>query len=333
MDSVYKLSKYSQKIDEACRAKQLNKVMEYNKHELTYINKLSKYFGNQKGGATTVKEVVDAVEVVLGEVAGIVIRKDAKIDELSKFENQFIEQQTLHKQQLQNSDAERELLRDNYNKASSELERTRISMLESSQLLNSSREQLATANQKLATFQQLNEKFKEKEAENDSLKKEKQILNDEITGLKIINATRTNEIAQLDSQNKIIKAELARQAQGERTKTQGELTQTQAQSQKELAQAKSQVENFKTELSNAQSELAQVRTELVQLNHDIKAELATAQTQNAEIQVELNRVKEERDKAQAELAQVEQGLGISRGQLGDQVQKAQGSHDGSKRKK
>jgi hypothetical protein len=67
MDSVYKLTKYSQKIDEACRSKQLDKVIEYNKHELTYINKLSKYFGNQKGGAATVEELFGAIEEVLIE--------------------------------------------------------------------------------------------------------------------------------------------------------------------------------------------------------------------------------------------------------------------------
>jgi chromosome segregation ATPase len=64
MDSVYKLTKYSQKIDEACRSKQLDKVIEYNKHELTYINKLSKYFGNQKGGAT-VDDVIAEIDKVL----------------------------------------------------------------------------------------------------------------------------------------------------------------------------------------------------------------------------------------------------------------------------
>jgi chromosome segregation ATPase len=70
MESVYKLSKYSQKIDEACRTNQLNKVMEYNKHELAYINKLSKYFGNQKGGATVelvVAAVQDLVQAVVGD--------------------------------------------------------------------------------------------------------------------------------------------------------------------------------------------------------------------------------------------------------------------------
>lgn len=67
MESVYKLSKYSQKIDEACRTNQLNKVMEYNKHELAYINKLSKYFGNQKGGAT-VEQVVEAVKELVDVV-------------------------------------------------------------------------------------------------------------------------------------------------------------------------------------------------------------------------------------------------------------------------
>lgn len=66
MDSVYKLTKYSQKIDEACRSKQLDKVIEYNKHELTYINKLSKYFGNQKGGAT-VDDVIAVIDTVLRE--------------------------------------------------------------------------------------------------------------------------------------------------------------------------------------------------------------------------------------------------------------------------
>lgn len=67
MESVYKLSKYSQKISEACRAKQLDKVMEYNQHELAHINKLSKYFGNQKGGAT-VDQVVGAVGDLVKDV-------------------------------------------------------------------------------------------------------------------------------------------------------------------------------------------------------------------------------------------------------------------------
>jgi hypothetical protein len=77
MESVYKLSKYSQKIDEACRAKQLDKVMEYNQHELAHINKLSKYFGNQKGGAT-VEKVVEAVSRLVQEVVN---GKDAKMNE------------------------------------------------------------------------------------------------------------------------------------------------------------------------------------------------------------------------------------------------------------
>ncbi len=67
MESVYKLSKYSQKIGEACRAKQLNKVMEYNKHELAYINKLSKYFNNQKGGAS-VEDVLEVIQHLIGEI-------------------------------------------------------------------------------------------------------------------------------------------------------------------------------------------------------------------------------------------------------------------------
>jgi hypothetical protein len=77
MESVYKLSKYSQKIDEACRTNQLNKVMEYNKHELAYINKLSKYFGNQKGGATA-ELVVEAVKELVQTVNA---SKDAKMNE------------------------------------------------------------------------------------------------------------------------------------------------------------------------------------------------------------------------------------------------------------
>jgi chromosome segregation ATPase len=92
MESVYKLSKYSQKISEACRAKQLNKVMEYNQHELAHINKLSKYFGNQKGGAT-VEKVVDAVgELVRDVVAdrnraidvlqGLVLEKSNVIEQI-----------------------------------------------------------------------------------------------------------------------------------------------------------------------------------------------------------------------------------------------------------
>jgi len=64
MESVYKLSKYSQKISEACRAKQLDKVMEYNNHELAYINKLSKYFNNQKGGATADDIIAVIVRII-----------------------------------------------------------------------------------------------------------------------------------------------------------------------------------------------------------------------------------------------------------------------------
>jgi chromosome segregation ATPase len=97
MDSVYKLSKYSQKIYEACRAKQLNKVMEYNKHELAYINKLSKYFGNQKGGAdTTIKDVVDAVGEVLKEVADKIRQVINGKDE--QFRNISVSYQTLEKE-------------------------------------------------------------------------------------------------------------------------------------------------------------------------------------------------------------------------------------------
>ena len=80
MESVYKLSKYSQKIDEACRTNQLNKVMEYNKHELAYINKLSKYFGNQKGGAT----VGDVVGAVSRLVQAVVDDRDRAIDLLQQ---------------------------------------------------------------------------------------------------------------------------------------------------------------------------------------------------------------------------------------------------------
>ncbi len=80
MESVYKLSKYSQKISEACRSKQLDKVMEYNKHELAHINKLSKYFGNQKGGAN-VQEVVDAVGDLVRDV---VADRNRLIDKLQQ---------------------------------------------------------------------------------------------------------------------------------------------------------------------------------------------------------------------------------------------------------
>jgi hypothetical protein len=79
MDSVYKLSKYSQKIDEACRTNQLNKVMEYNKHELAYINKLSKYFGNQKGGATA-EQVVGAVSRLVQKVVDATLNTQTFFD-------------------------------------------------------------------------------------------------------------------------------------------------------------------------------------------------------------------------------------------------------------
>jgi DNA repair exonuclease SbcCD ATPase subunit len=80
MESVYKLSKYSQKISEACRTNQLNKVMEYNQHELAHINKLSKYFGNQKGGA----EVGDVVGAVGELVQDVVADRNRVIDRLQQ---------------------------------------------------------------------------------------------------------------------------------------------------------------------------------------------------------------------------------------------------------
>jgi hypothetical protein len=98
MESVYKLSKYSQKINEACRAKQFDRVIEYNKHELAYINKLSKYFGNQKGGATfqevmdvfvrVIKQAVQLNQVKLDNVTReLEAAKAAEADALKKGEN------------------------------------------------------------------------------------------------------------------------------------------------------------------------------------------------------------------------------------------------------
>jgi uncharacterized protein (UPF0305 family) len=104
MESVYKLSKYSQKIGEACRAKQLDKVIEYNKHELAYINKLSKYFNNQKGGAN-VDEVFDVLKEAIDN-----IKKEAQQAQQAQQAELAKTQQELEQAKEETSRAQQELL-------------------------------------------------------------------------------------------------------------------------------------------------------------------------------------------------------------------------------
>jgi chromosome segregation ATPase len=117
MDSVYKLSKYSQKISEACRAKQLDKVMEYNNHELAYINKLSKYFNNQKGGASA-EQIIAVIERIIEkrtneleeEIRNLKAELTNKIEEIKQLSNLFeIRDKLLGRQQRKNEELSEKL--------------------------------------------------------------------------------------------------------------------------------------------------------------------------------------------------------------------------------
>ena len=98
MDSVYKLTKYSQKITDACKNKQYEKIGLYNKHENLYIKKLNEYFCNQKGGAdmtdvTTLFErmahAVNAMREGLDHNAGEVLQLRQQLQGMDELRQQL----------------------------------------------------------------------------------------------------------------------------------------------------------------------------------------------------------------------------------------------------
>jgi chromosome segregation ATPase len=96
MDSVYKLTKYSQKITDACQKKQYEKIGLYNKHENLYIKKLNEYFCNQKGGAA-VDELRTFFSTITDKISDIIrVNKELteKVDtDKARFESDKLELQ------------------------------------------------------------------------------------------------------------------------------------------------------------------------------------------------------------------------------------------------
>jgi chromosome segregation ATPase len=305
MDSVYKLSKYSQKIDEACRAKQLDKVMEYNKHELAYINKLSKYFGNQKGGAT-VDEVVKAVEQVLGEVAVVVEIKNNTIEDLksqvSTLNEKNKKENDIHKQQLQKLDEERIRADEAMIRLSSECETTK--------------EQLEAFNKANQAVKGKIEQFK---AENQRLQDE--LLN-QTSAKKLAEDTLTATKEEVEKLKE--KLASAQQAQGQ---DQGQLQKLESEFKEILQEKDKKIQ--KAEKTN--SDLQQVITD-DRDRHAIEKEA---------LQAEINRTIQElatAQQAQEDAKQIQQALQETVRELTAKVEEQQrqgapGAQGGSRRKK
>jgi chromosome segregation ATPase len=99
MDSVYKLTKYSQKITDACQKKQYEKVGLYNKHENLYIKKLNEYFCNQKGGANmaAVKALFETMALAVEGMRRELSDTKEEVDKISRDKGEAIR---LHDQQL-----------------------------------------------------------------------------------------------------------------------------------------------------------------------------------------------------------------------------------------
>ena len=90
MDSVYKLTKYSQKITDACQKKQYEKVGLYNKHENLYIKKLNEYFCNQKGGAN-MDDVTALFEAMARAVDGMNADKETQAQEIAHLKSKALQ--------------------------------------------------------------------------------------------------------------------------------------------------------------------------------------------------------------------------------------------------
>jgi chromosome segregation ATPase len=335
MDSVYKLSKYSQKIDEACRAKQLNKVMEYNKHELTYINKLSKYFGNQKGGAT-VEEVVGEVEAVLREVAEVVRGKD---NEIKQVRNLFDE----IKIELVQTQKKAEKHLKSLEKAQEEAQKEKNDIQTRAKILLGDFETQKTVLK--GKVYEKEDELKKLQAEFAELQQLYNANNDEIEGLKSINSARNTEIAQLTERNKAIQTELAQVKQNYDNVTvelnrYKKLPTTETQSliniQGELDRALAERDTARQELTQAQATHSNTRREFEQFQEQAQADIATTRTERDQARSELDQAQAQLTKTQAELDKVKQSLEASRKQLEEQVQRAQEqaqAQGGSKRKK
>ena len=324
MDSVYKLSKYSQKIGEACRAKQLDKVIEYNKHELAYINKLSKYFNNQKGGAT--------VEQIFAAIQEAIYRQTAKLEKqvenLDRLLVKAVKEATDAKQILQTTITELVQVKQNNETLSGQIKNA-------TQTLHAKEEELTTVKARNLRLQtELNEFTREKEslitqqtADKNELKAKEEELATTKQQLQALQSAQEQgqgqELAQLQLQEELATANKKNE---EAVQIIEKLKQTIEENMSDIKKIKSQ----------AQEEHARVQTELAQAHKECdeaKQELTEVHNQAEQDQLQLGELKQELDTTKQELQELLQKLNQQVGSLPPASAQATGSKGGSKRKK
>ena len=336
MESVYKLSKYSQKIDEACRTNQLNKVMEYNKHELAYINKLSKYFGNQKGGAT-VEQVFAAIREAINkqtaELQSEIVRLTAELQSAQQREGL-----------VTRLEAELQKHKERIKQQNTELDTTIKESNETKQALLVQQSETRV----------INEKF-------ENLQKEVQLIKSESTNVKVEN-TQTKELlkakgTELESAQQQLQAKEAELAsvrqqlselQSKQEQGQGQET-AHAQLAQELATTKKQLiiagkryleteKINKEELVKVQQQHNDLQSTQNQLQRDLEKVTQEHNEEKTEFVKVQNSLQESNQQLQQELDTTKQELQELLQKLNQQVgslppAQATGSKGGSKRKK
>jgi chromosome segregation ATPase len=281
MESVYKLSKYSQKISEACRAKQLDKVMEYNNHELAYINKLSKYFNNQKGGA--------GVDEVFAAIREAINKQTAKLEEqvlelrraLEKAVKEADQERQGHVDAMQKTQQTKEAKEAELARVTQQLQVLRtthaqeqgqqVAQLQLQEDLVKTKQELATVTGKnqeaVKTIEQLQRNIKEnmttiQQLQTQSL--EMEILNEKLT--------RTQE----EVQKTLKKLQEEKQQQEATTATTAQQAQ---QDQLQLARVKAELDTTKQELAQAQQERTDAKQELAKVQQALEESSLKLQAQ------------------------------------------------------
>jgi chromosome segregation ATPase len=306
MDSVYKLSKYSQKIDEACRAKQLDKVMEYNKHEIAYINKLSKYFGNQKGGATTVEQVVEAVKQVLNEA---VANKDEEIKRINRIYDIELE------------------------KLKNELGTKNNTIQEISKEMFDNQEEFTAVNAQLA----------EVKAERDTVQTDREELQRELTELIKTLKSKDAEYNKLELKEKERVAQLQIQTSEKESVEKQLTTAQQAQGQlqerirdleKKIGEADQKYQILESEiketLQKKNDRIQETERILSELENNIISDRKRNYNEKKALQAEINRITQEFETTQQALQET---VRVLTAKVQEQQRQAPGAQGGSKRKK
>ena len=354
MDSVYKLSKYSQKIGEACRAKQLDKVIEYNKHELAYINKLSKYFNNQKGGAK--------VEQIFAAIQEAIYRQTAKLEKqvenLDRLLDKAVKEASYANQTLQTTTTELVQVKQDNETLSGQIKNA-------TQTLHAKEEELTTVKTRNLRLQsELNEFTREKEslitqqtADKNELKAKEEELATTKQQLQALQSAQEQgqgqELAQLQLQEELATANKKNE---ETVQIIEILKQTIEENMSDIKKIKSQtqleIEGINARLitalqkntqvkeiaQQAQEEHARVQTELAQAHKECdeaKQELTEVHNQAEQDQLQLGELKQELDTTKQKLQELLQKLNQQVGSLPPAQASAQatGSKGGSKRKK